>query len=98
MRYEPGALAFSRAGHDKDGVFIIWKECGEYVYLVNGSDHSVGKPKRKNKKHVQITHMRDDSISERLKQGGTVTDEEVRHFIRRCIREIRDCPGGTEYV
>ena len=94
MEMTPGFLARSIAGNDKDKIYVISEDLGTYVSLLAEK----GRVLRKNKKHVQITHMRDDSISERLKQGGTVTDEEVRHFIRRCIREIRDCPGGTEYV
>ena len=94
MEMRPGWMARSLAGNDKGRIYVIKEDGPRYVFLLDGN----GRTLRKNKKHVQITHMRDDSISERLKQGGTVTDEEVRHFIRRCIREIRDCPGGTEYV
>ena len=34
--YETGCLAWSLAGHDKEGIFIIIKEDAEYVYLADG--------------------------------------------------------------
>lgn len=49
-----GLLATSKAGHDKDSVYVIIKEEGDYVYLADGEGRTVEKPKRKNKKHVQL--------------------------------------------
>ena len=36
MNYEAGMLAWSRAGHDKDTLYVIVKTEGEYVYLSDG--------------------------------------------------------------
>lgn len=40
--YETGCLAWSLAGHDKEGIFIIIKEDAEYVYLADGRLRTVG--------------------------------------------------------
>ena len=52
-RYEVGMLARSKAGHDKGHVYVIMKEEGTYVYLVDGVHRTLDKPKKKKKIHVQ---------------------------------------------
>ena len=49
-----GMLAVSRAGHDKDTTYVIIGEEDEYVYLADGRIRLVDRPKRKNKKHIQV--------------------------------------------
>lgn len=53
-RYETGMLAKSKAGHDKGHVYVISGVDESYVYLIDGSIRTIGKPKKKKKKHVQI--------------------------------------------
>ena len=53
-RYEVGMLARSKAGHDKGHVYVIMKEDGAYVYLVDGVHRTMDKPKKKKKMHVQV--------------------------------------------
>ena len=49
-----GMLAVSRAGHDRETTYVIIGEEDEYVYLADGQIRTVDRPKRKNKKHVQV--------------------------------------------
>lgn len=42
-----GMLASSKAGHDKDTVYVIIKEETEYVYLVDGRLRTLAKPKER---------------------------------------------------
>ena len=49
-----GMLATSKAGHDKGGLYVIIREKGEYIYVADGRVRTVERPKRKNKKHIQI--------------------------------------------
>lgn len=53
-RYEIGMLARSKAGHDKGHVYVIYNIEEAYVYLVDGVNRTIAKPKKKKKKHVQI--------------------------------------------
>lgn len=52
-RYEIGMLAKSKAGHDKDHVYVILQTDETYVYLADGSNRKLENPKKKKKKHVQ---------------------------------------------
>lgn len=85
--YKPGCLVRSMAGHDKYNLFIILRESGEYVYLVDGKNRKLDHPKCKNKKHLQIIHKKDETLSGKLLDGEHVTDEEVKRFIQCCKRE-----------
>ena len=49
-----GMLAVSRAGHDRETTYVIIGEEDEYVYLADGQTRTVDRPKRKNKKHIQV--------------------------------------------
>ena len=49
-----GILAMSKAGHDKGTLYVIIREEGEYVYLADGRIRTADRPKKKNKKHVQM--------------------------------------------
>lgn len=53
-RYEVGMLARSKAGHDKGHVYVIFNVDEAYVYLVDGMNRTMEKPKKKKKKHVQV--------------------------------------------
>lgn len=93
--YEIGSLVRSDAGHDKDSFFIIIKEDADYVYLADGKTRRFGKLKRKRKKHVQSIHDKDENLQKKLMSGGSVTDEEIKHFIK-CWKEKNQ--GGKTYV
>ena len=49
-----GMLAVSRAGRDSETTYVIIGEDDEYVYLADGKIRTVDRPKKKNKKHIQI--------------------------------------------
>lgn len=84
--YKAGGLVRSLAGHDKDQYFIILEESGEYISLVDGKSRKLEKPKRKNKKHVQLFSQTDESLGSKLIRGEPVTNEEIRGIIRNAVR------------
>ena len=51
---EKGMLARSKAGHDKNQVYVIYDLDQTYVYLVDGKNRNLEHPKKKKIKHVQI--------------------------------------------
>lgn len=77
-----GMLATSKAGHDKDTVYIIVKEENEYVYVSDGRLKTLENPKKKNKKHIQIIKKEaDDMLREKLISGQHIYNEEIRKAI-----------------
>ncbi len=78
-----GMLAGSKAGHDKGMVYVIIKEEAEYVYLADGSSKTLCKPKKKNKKHIQIIKKHSEpELAVRI-QEGRIDDIEIRRIIRQ---------------
>ena len=85
-----GMLATSKAGHDKDTVYVIIREEGEYIYVADGQSRTADRPKRKNKKHVQIIKKK------RLWEPEKgFEDLEIKKIIKeyRREREERDVKG-----
>lgn len=81
-------LASSKAGHDKNTVYVIIKEETEYVYLADGRLKTLEKPKKKNKKHIQIIKKYPGSeLMERIQTGQT-EDAEIRKILEQYRKSI----------
>lgn len=78
-----GMLAVSKAGHDRETVYMIVAEDADSVYLCDGKIKTREHPKRKNKKHIQpINKGCDDKVKQRLQQGLPVSNEEIKRVIK----------------
>ena len=78
-----GMLASSKAGHDKNTVYVIIKEESEYIYLVDGKSRTLAKPKKKNKKHIQIIKKYPETdFPERVREGKA-DDIEIRKVLKQ---------------
>ncbi len=54
MELKPGMLARSKAGRDKDCIYVIRSVNDEYVYLGDTSEGECRRSKKKNRKHIQV--------------------------------------------
>ena len=80
MQLEPGMLARSKAGHDKNGIYVIICVKDEYVYLADGQLRPVCRAKKKNLRHVQpIKKVCSTSVTD---------DETIRNVIRKYSKSI----------
>ena len=59
-KFEIGMLAKSKAGHDKNHIYVIINADETYVYLVDGILKTLDKPKRKKWKHIQLVKRKYD--------------------------------------
>ena len=78
-----GMLASSKAGHDKNTVYVIIKEETEYVYLVDGKTRTIEKPKKKNKRHIQIIKKCPQPEFAQQVRAGQADDIEVKKIIKQ---------------
>lgn len=81
-----GEFAKSKAGHDKEKIYVIMDEQSEYVYLADGKYRTVDKLKKKKVKHIQIIHKSDSQISQKLLSKQMITNEEIKVAIKNCFR------------
>ncbi len=78
-----GMLAYSKAGHDGQTLYMIVGEEDGYVYLSDGRLKPLAHPKKKNKKHIQpVRQDYGGDVRERLLAGKPVRDEEIRRAIK----------------
>ncbi len=85
LEVKRGYFVQSLAGHDKGKIYIIEEIKGEYVYLVDGKYKLLDSPKKKNKKHIQITYKIDKELEEKLNIGLTVRDEDIKKAIKHYV-------------
>ena len=69
-----------KAGHDKNQIYFLLKEDEEYVYLVNGTTKPLEKPKKKNRKHIQLIKNLPIEVTG-IMDAGT-TNENVKRAIK----------------
>lgn len=81
-----GEFAKSKAGHDKDEIFIILNIEEEYVYLVDGKSRTVEKPKKKKMKHIQVIHQIHDELQNKLDSSHIIRDEDIKRAIK-CYKQ-----------
>ena len=79
MKLEPGMLARSRAGHDKDRMYVIIRAEDEFVYVADGDLRPLRHMKRKNARHLQPVL--------KMRLEGEPDDAAVRSLIRKYTRQ-----------
>ena len=77
--YEEGMLAKAKAGHDCGNIYVIIRLSGEYVYLADGCLRTLDRPKKKNKKHIQVIH--------RKCNVQNITDIQIKRVIKDYLTE-----------
>ena len=66
------------AGRDTGHWFYVINEDPAYVYLANGKDRFLDKPKRKKRKHVQKVLRSETRVADKLRSGDKVLNSELR--------------------
>lgn len=74
MNIKAGSVVLSLAGHDKGRAMVVTRIDGGIVFVADGKERKLEKPKKKNKKHVRPTHLTIE-LSE-------LTDKRLRRTLR----------------
>ncbi len=82
-------LAISRSGHDKDSIYVIVKEEANMVYLADGCLKPLEKPKKKNRKHIQVIKKLPKEITEVFTQEN-FRNEEIKRAIKLYRKSVID--------
>ena len=91
-----GFLASSKAGHDKDKIYVIVKEDTEYVWLADGKIKTIDKPKKKRKKHIQvIKYYNNVEVKNALLEGRKVSDLELVMVLKDYKKQQMSDTGGN---
>ncbi len=80
-----GRIVCSKAGRDKDYFMVVVAEEKGYVYVCDGKERPLERPKRKNVKHLQLTTT---NLSE--------DDYKTNKHLRKALAVYRDSAKKEE--
>ncbi len=90
-----GQFAASKAGHDKDTLYVIVAEEGDFVALSDGRSKPLERPKRKRKKHIQlIAKTVGGELLDALKRQRA-SDEQIKYALKQYRRSLKEDSDGT---
>ena len=87
-------VVVSTKGRDQGNWFYVINEDPTYVYLANGKDRFLDKPKRKKRKHVQKVLRSETRVAIKLQSGDKVLNGELRRDLAFLARDASDNLGG----
>lgn len=89
--YSKGQIVYSKSGRDKQRPFIVYDFDENYVYIVDGDLRKIQKPKKKNKKHIQIVNKIDYNVKMKLDEGLYLLDADIRKALKAFVdKEIAE--------
>ncbi|MCH5204777.1 MAG: KOW domain-containing RNA-binding protein [Oscillospiraceae bacterium] len=82
MDIKAGSVVLSLAGHDKGRAMVVTKVDGGNVFVADGKERRLDKPKKKNRKHVRITHYAIELTE--------LTDKRLRRTLREMFERTEE--------
>ena len=82
-------VVVSTAGHDKGSLFYVIATDEGFLYLANGKDRSLDKPKLKKRKHVKKVLRAETRVAARLRPGDKVLNSELRRDLAYLSRDMQ---------
>ena len=82
-------VVVSTAGHDQGEIFYVISTDDQFLYLANGKDRTLDKPKRKKRKHVQKVLRSETRVVEKLNRGDKVLNSELRRDLAFHAKEMQ---------
>ena len=82
-------VVVSTAGRDQGEWFYVIAEDPIFLYLANGKDRSLEKPKRKKRKHVQKVLRAETGVADKIRNGDRVLNSELRRDLAFLSREMQ---------
>ena len=79
----------STAGRDQGELFYCVDVDQRFVFLANGKDRTVDKPKRKSRRHIRKVLRSETRVAEKLRTGGKVLNSELRRDLASIARSMQ---------
>ena len=83
MMIVAGNIVKDLAGREKGRFYIVLKICSKYVYLVDGKNRRLEKPKRKNPKHLYKTGLKSEIVINELTKDLNCENAKIRKELRK---------------
>ena len=82
-------VVLSTAGRDAGHLYYVIAADETYLYLVNGKDRTIEKPKRKKRKHTNKVLRSETRVAAKLRNGDKVLNSELRRDLAYLSRELQ---------
>lgn len=82
-----GQFVTSKAGHDKNVLYVVVGEEGDFIFLSDGRLKPVDKPKRKRRKHIQPISQKVESELISAIQNGSATNEQIKFALKKQYKQ-----------
>ena len=82
------------AGRDAGKLFYVVASDETFLYLANGKDRSLEKPKRKKRKHVQKVLRSETRVAEKFRNGDKVLNSELRRDLAYLSQQLQSNADG----
>lgn len=81
-----GRFALSKAGHDKDTLYVVIRADEKFLYLCDGKFHGMHKLKKKSRKHVMLyNNFVSSELLQRMMNEENIFDHEIKYAIKMQI-------------
>ena len=82
-------VVVSTTGRDRGEWFYVVAQDQTYLFLANGKDRTLEKPKRKKRKHVQKVLRSETRVAGKLLSGDKVLNGELRRDLAFLVRQMQ---------
>ena len=82
-------VVLSTAGRDAGALFYIVGTEGPYLFLVNGKDRTIEKPKKKKSKHTKKVLRSETRVAAKIRNGDKVLNSELRRDLAYLSRGLQ---------
>ena len=87
--FEISDVVISIAGRDQGSWFYVVAQDQSHLYLANGKDRTLEKPKRKKRRHVQKILRSETRVAGKLRTGDKVLNSELRRDLAFLARQMQ---------
>ena len=77
-----GDIVISTYGHDMGEWYIVEQVLNEYVFLVDGKNKPIDKPKKKKVKHILTTNYFAEEFANRIINKQNIQNAEIRKTLK----------------
>ena len=82
-------VVISTAGRDAGSLFYVIAADDTWLWLVNGKDRTIEKPKKKKRKHASKVLRSETRVADKLRFGDKVLNSELRRDLAYLSREMQ---------
>lgn len=83
MEFSIGDVVLSCAGRDARQYFVIIEKADKlFVFIADGLQHKLAKPKKKKVKHLKAAGYRLNDVAAKLTCGDVISDSEIRKALK----------------